>query len=117
MKNATCKMQRNLAFKNASKSLHICCFEKYAWEQGKLLIKSTHTIVYNKMHVALCIHHRHYFPKRKGASRKCIFILNIDTLEMPFPFYANKSLRASMLHTGCFSLYQRNLKRCHRAIV
>ena len=50
-------------------------------------------------------------------SRKCISILNIDTLEMPLPFYANKSLGASMLHTGCFSLYQRNLKRCHRAIV
>ena len=69
MKNATCKMQRNLAFKNACKSIHICCFEKHAWEQGKLLIKSTHTIVYNKVHVALCIHHRHYFPKSKGASR------------------------------------------------
>ena len=54
MKNATCKMQRNLAFKNACKSIHICCFEKHAWEQGKLLIKSTHTIVYNKVHVALC---------------------------------------------------------------
>ena len=54
MKNATCKMQRNLAFKNACKSIHICCFERHAWEQGKLLIKSTHTIVYNKVHVAHC---------------------------------------------------------------
>ena len=102
MKNAKCKMQRNLAFKNACKSIHICCFEKHAWEQGKLLIKSTHTIVYNKSacFTALCIHHRHYFPKSKGASRKCISIWNIDTLDMPFPFYANKSLRASMLHTA-----------------
>lgn len=66
MKNATCKMQRNRAFKNACKSIHICCFEKHAWEQGKLLIKSTHTIVYNKCMVHCAFTIGTTFQRAKG---------------------------------------------------